>query len=68
MARLMLRTKDMTACMTPILERTLDRPAMMRPGKFDLGRTHANRGGRGARAKPSANGLAVGDMDVGRMP
>src|SRR5262249_54873152 len=55
-----------TTAMTPTLERVLDRLSDMRSGKFDLGWMHANPDGWGTRATPSAMGLTIADINVGK--
>jgi hypothetical protein len=48
------------------LERVLDHIADMRNGKFDLRWMQANPDGWGTRAKPSALGLTIADINVGK--
>jgi hypothetical protein len=50
---------------SPMVEQVLDRLAMMRDGRFDLGWMQANPGGWGTRARPSVDGLTVTDINVG---
>lgn len=54
------------AKMSPVLEAIADRISMMREGKFDLSWMHANPDGWGTRAKPSATGLTITDINVGK--
>src|SRR5262249_40518403 len=66
LARLLLSGELMETPLTPALERVLDRLSMMRAGKFDLSWMHVNPDGWNTRATPSANGLTVGDINLGK--
>jgi hypothetical protein len=56
----------MTPGMSPTLELVLDHLSDMRNGKFDLRWMHANPDGWGTRATPSAMGLTIADVNVGK--
>src|SRR5262245_9309300 len=56
----------MTTARNETLERVLDHIADMRNGKFDLRWMHANPDGWGTRAQPSALGLTIADINVGK--
>ncbi|HXJ36858.1 MAG TPA: ferritin-like domain-containing protein [Candidatus Eisenbacteria bacterium] len=56
----------MTIPVSQTLERVLDHLSEMRNGKFDLRWMHANPDGWGTRAKPSALGLTLDDINVGK--
>lgn len=53
------------ATVSPIIDRVLDRIAMMRAGKFELGWMDANPQGWGTKATPSNVGLTLSDINVG---
>jgi hypothetical protein len=49
-----------------LIERALDRIAMMRDGHFDLNWMESNPSGWGTKAIPSSSGLRLNDINVGR--
>jgi len=56
----------MTTAYSETLERVFDHISDMRNGKFDLRWMHTNPDGWGTRAKPSALGLTLADVNVGK--